>query len=142
MMPIPAISRQAGRFNAEDCSDLPITDFRDQALKAWAVYKARSRFAKVVINRYHIVEAKLMGIFGEPILTALALKIMNNLDEAGLPNVHHGAAAEVIRRDFATQGSLLPSGSWSVSATLSNRSAKTRSNSRCLSTGTGTGSSN
>jgi len=46
MMPIPAIPRQTGRLNAEDCSNLPTTDFRDQTLKAWTVYKARSRLPR------------------------------------------------------------------------------------------------
>jgi hypothetical protein len=142
MMPVPAIPREVRRFNAEDRSNLTATDLRDQALKARAFDKARSRLAKVVINRHDITEAELSGIFGEPILTALAFEVVHNLDGRGLPHVHYGATAEMIRRDFVAQGSSLPSLGWSVSATLSKRSASTCSNSLRFSTGTWIGSSN
>jgi hypothetical protein len=142
MMPVPTIPRQAGGFNAEDCSNLTATDLRDEALKTWSFDKARSRFAKVVINRQDIVKTKPSGILRKPILTALAFEIMHNLDRARLPNIHNRSATEVIRGDFVVQGRFLPSSSVSVPTTLSNRSAKTCCNSRCLSTGTGTGSSN
>ena len=57
---------------------------------------ARSRFAEVVINRHDIAEAKLSGIVGEAILPALAFEVAYNLDRRGLPDVHYGAAAEMI----------------------------------------------
>ena len=141
MMPVPAIPRQARRFYAEDGSDLPSTNLRDQALKAWAFDQARPRFPEVIINRNDVIEAKLAGIVGEPILASLAFEIVHNLDGRGLPDVYYGAAAEMIRRDFG-QGSFLPCWGRSASATLSRRSAKTCSSSRCLSTGTGIESSN
>jgi hypothetical protein len=141
VMPVPAIPRQTRRFNAEDRSNLTATDLRDQALKAWTINQAGSRFAKVVINGNDVVEAKLAGIVGESILTALAFEVVHNLDRGGLPDIHHGAAAEMIWRDFVAQCSFLPSSSTSVPATLSNKSARICSSSRRLSAGTGTGSS-
>ena len=112
MMPIPAIPRQARSFNAEDCSNLSATDLRDQALKARAFNKSRSRLAKVVINRNDVIEAQLAGIIGEPILPALTFEVVYNLDRRGLPDVYHGAAPEMIWRDFVAQGSFLPSPGW------------------------------
>jgi hypothetical protein len=117
------------------------TDFRYQALKAWTFDQARSRFAKVVINRHDVAEAELSDIVGESILAALTFEVIHNLDRGGLPNIHHGPAAEMIRRDFVIQGSFLPLSSTSVLATLSSRSATTCSSSRSLSAGTGIGSS-
>jgi hypothetical protein len=141
MMPVPAIPRQARGFNAEYCSDLTATNLRDQALKAGAFDQTRSRFPEVVINSNDVIEAKAAGIVGEPVLTALAFEIVHNLYGRGLPNVYYSAAAEMIRCDL-TQGSLLPSGGSSASATLSKRSAKTCSSSRRFSTVNGIGSSN
>ena len=112
------------------------TDLCDQALKARAFDKAGSRFAKIIINRHDIAEAKLSGIIGKSILAALAFEVVDNLDRRGLSDVHYGAAAEMIWRDFVAQGNFLPSPGWTVSATLSRRSAKTCSSSRRFSTGT------
>src|SRR3989442_5933573 len=141
MMTIPTIPRKAESLNAQDCSYWPATNLCDQALKTRAFDKAGCRFAQVLINGNHIGETKLTRILGKIVLTTLAFEVVDSLDNGGLPHVHNGLAAQMVRRDFVAHNGFLRPSSASVPAALSKRSAKTCSTSFCFSAGTGTTSS-
>ena len=77
-MPVPAITRQTGRFDAEDCSYLPIAQRTQQALKARAA-SSGSRNAEVFIDHLYIFPAQRAGMVDQGILAALALKVVPHL---------------------------------------------------------------
>jgi hypothetical protein len=79
MMPVSAVTGQAGSLNAKDGANLSSADFRDQMLEPWALHLAGSRASKILVYYLDLLEAKLASMVGQAILPALAFLVVKDL---------------------------------------------------------------
>jgi hypothetical protein len=79
MMPVSAVTGQAGSLNAKDGANLSRTDFRDQMLEPRAFDLAGPRAPKILVDNLDLLEAKLASMVGQAILPPLAFLVVKNL---------------------------------------------------------------
>jgi hypothetical protein len=79
MMPVSAVTGQAGSLNAEDGANLSRADFGDQMLEPRALHLAGPRASKILVYYLDLLEAKLASMVGQAILPALAFLVVNDL---------------------------------------------------------------
>ena len=79
MMPVSAVTGQAGSLNAKHSANLSGADFRNQMLEPRALYLAGPRAAKVLVDYLDLLETKLARMVGQAILPALAFLVVNYL---------------------------------------------------------------
>src|ERR1039457_27671 len=94
-MPVPAISRQPRRLNAENGAHLPIAERAQQAFKAGAVC-SRSRNPEIVIDYIDVLPAQRACMIDKGILAPLAFKIVLHLTRCGLTDVHTSPPGQMI----------------------------------------------
>ncbi len=99
-MPIPAVARQPRSFVGDDCPHPSIADGGEQSLEARAGDTGAGA-AEIVVDYLDAGPAQRTSAIGEPVLTAPALVIVENLVGRRLPNVDESRAREVFSRDLA-----------------------------------------
>jgi hypothetical protein len=103
VMPVATIASEARGFEAEHGAYDPAAHGGHQPLEARPLYQPRSRAAQIFVDRLDAREAQGARRVCERILATLALQVIADLHGGGLPNVHDGAAPEVLRTDFRIQ---------------------------------------
>src|SRR5437016_6047094 len=98
-MPVATVAGQPRCLDRKYCADPPLTDRSQQALETRPV-DAASRPAKIIVDDLDHGPAQLTGTIGEPVLTAAALRIVQELICRRLADVNEGAAAQVVSRDL------------------------------------------
>src|SRR5215470_12553401 len=106
-VPVAAVTSKPRRFDREYRTDPAFADRCQQALEARPI-DADAGAAKIIVDDLDGSPAELPGTVGEPILTAPALQIVQELIGRRLADVDKGAAAQMISRDLGHQQS-----SWS-----------------------------
>ena len=79
MMPVAAVTGQAGSLNAKDGANLSRTDFRNQMLEPRAFDLAGPRAPKILVDYLDLLEAKLASMAGQAILPPLAFLVVKDL---------------------------------------------------------------
>jgi len=79
MMPVPAVTSQAGSLNTKDGANLSRAYFRNQMLEARTLHLAGPRTSKILVDYLDLLEAKLASVVGQAILPALAFLVVNHL---------------------------------------------------------------
>src|SRR6266404_1961124 len=98
-MPVATVAGQPRCLDRKYGADPPLTDRSQQALETRPV-DARSRAAKIIVDDLDHGPAELPSTIGEPVLTAAALQIVQELICRRLADVNEGAAAQVVSRDL------------------------------------------
>src|SRR3984893_3523634 len=98
-MPVATVASQPRCLARKYGADPPLTDCSQQALEAGPI-DAASRAAEIVVDDLDHGPAELPSTIGEPVLTAAALRIVQELICRRLADVNEGAAAPVGRRDL------------------------------------------
>src|SRR5258707_14510899 len=98
-MPVATVAGQPRRLDRKHGADPPLTDRSQQALETRPV-GAASRAAKIIVDDLDHGPAEVPSTIGEPVLTAAALRIVQELICRRLADVNKGAAVPVVRRDF------------------------------------------
>src|SRR5207237_6188248 len=80
-------------------ADPPLTDRSQQALEARPI-DAASRAAQIIVDDLDCGPAELSSTIGEAVLTAAALRIVQELIGRRLPDVDESGAAQVVSRDL------------------------------------------
>ena len=94
MMPVASVTREPGRIEADDGSDLAGAEPCNEALEAGSRHGSAGRSAEVVVDHLDVLETPAPGDIDELILTALALKVHLNLGWGRLPDIDHGLAPQ------------------------------------------------
>ncbi len=79
MMPVSAVTGQAGSLNTEHGANLSRADFRNQMLEPRPLHLAGTRASKILVDYLDLLEAKLASVVGQAILPALAFLVVNHL---------------------------------------------------------------
>src|SRR5215471_3555079 len=79
--------------------DAALADRCQQTLEAWPI-DADAGAAKIIVDDLDCSPAELSGAIGEPVLTAAALQIVQQLIGRRLADVDKGAATQMISRDL------------------------------------------
>ena len=79
MMPVSAVTCQAGGLYAKHGANLSRADFRNQMLEPRALHLAGPRASKILVDYFDLLEAKLTSVVGQAILPALAFLVVNHL---------------------------------------------------------------
>jgi len=79
MMPVSAVTGQAGSLNAKHGAHLSRADFRNQMLEPRALHLAGPRASKILVDYLDLLETKLASVVGQAILPTLALLVVNHL---------------------------------------------------------------
>src|SRR6267378_3369690 len=90
---------QSRRLDRKYGADPPLTDRSQQALETRPV-GAASRAAKIIVDDLDHGPAEVPSTIGEPVLTAAALRVVQELICRRLADVNEGAAAQVVSRDL------------------------------------------
>src|ERR1700758_5364353 len=98
-MPVATVAGQPRCLDRKDGADPPLTDRSQQALEAGPIDSA-SRAAEIIVDALDRGPAELSGTIGEPVLTAAALRIVQNLIGRRLADVDKGAATQMVSRDL------------------------------------------
>src|SRR6516162_2856029 len=98
-VPVAAVSGQSRCFDREYGTDAAFADRCQQALKTRPI-DAPARAAKIIIDDFNRSPAELPGAIGEPVLTATALQIVQELIGRRLADVDKPAAAQMVSRDL------------------------------------------
>src|SRR5215470_18712111 len=106
-MPVAAVTSQPRRLDRKYGTDAAFADRCQQTLKAWPI-DAGAGAAKIIVDDLDGSPAELPGTLGEPVLTAAALQIVQQLIGRRLADVDKGAAAQMIRRDLGHHQSSWP----------------------------------
>src|ERR1700732_1143469 len=96
-VPVAAVTSQPRRFDRKYRTDAAVADARQQALEARPI-DATARAAKIIVDALDCSPAELPGTISEPVLTAAALRIVQELIGRRLADVDEGAAAGGGRR--------------------------------------------
>ena len=78
-VPVAPIARQSGRLDCEHGTDAAFTDRGKQSLEAGPV-DAASRSTQIIVDDLNASPTELPGAIGEPVLSALALLIVQRAD--------------------------------------------------------------
>src|ERR1700737_4895728 len=97
--PPAALGGQPGCLHRKYGAGPPLTDRSQQALETRPV-DAASRAAKIIVDDLDSGPAELPSTIGEPVLTAAALRVVQELICRRLADVNEGAAAQVVSRDL------------------------------------------
>src|SRR6266852_9666661 len=97
--PVATVAGQPRCLDRKYGAAPPLTDCSQQALETRPV-DAASRAAKIIVDALDHGPAELPSTIGEPVLTATALRIVQELICRGLADVNEGAAAQVASRDL------------------------------------------
>src|SRR5258708_11235819 len=106
-VPVAAVASQPGSLDREHGAAPPLTNRRQQALEARPT-DATSRAAEVIVDDLDRGPAELPGAIGEPVLTAAALRIVQQLIARRLANIDESTAAQVLSRDLGHRPSPRP----------------------------------
>src|SRR5215469_17801787 len=98
-VPVAAVTSQSRCFDREHRTDAAVTDRCEQALEARPI-DATARAAKIIVDDLDRSPAELPGTIGEPVLTATALRIVQDLIGRRLADVDKGAATQMVSRDL------------------------------------------
>ena len=98
-MPVAAVTSQPRRLDREYGTDAAFADRCQQALETRPI-DAGAGAAKIIVDDLDGSLAELPGTVGEPILTAAALQIVQQLIGRRLADVDKGAAAQMFSRDL------------------------------------------
>src|ERR1700730_9397761 len=98
-MPVAAVAGQPRCLDRKYGADPPLTDRGQQALETRPGAGA-SRAARIIVDDIDHGPAELPSTIGETVLTAAALRIVQELICRRLADVNEGAAAQVVRRDL------------------------------------------
>jgi hypothetical protein len=77
-VPVAGVTSQPRRFDREYGTDAAFADRCQQALEAWPS-DADAGAAKIIVDDLDCSPAELSGTIGEPVLTAAALQIVQQL---------------------------------------------------------------
>src|SRR5438270_3416597 len=91
-MPVATVAGQPRCLDRKYGADPPLTDGSQQALEARPI-DAASRAAQIIVDDLDHGPAELTSTIGEPVLTAAALRIVQELICRRLADVNEGAAA-------------------------------------------------
>jgi len=94
MMPVPAVTCEAGGIEAKYRTDLAGAESGDELVEAWARHGAAGRPAQVVVDNLDIPKSPAARFIDEVILAALALEIDHHLGLSGLAHIHDRLAAQ------------------------------------------------
>src|SRR5215469_1916280 len=106
-MPVAAVTSQPRRLDREYGTDAAFADRCQQTLEAWPI-DAGAGAAKIIVDDLDCSPAELPGTLGEPVPTAAALQIVQQLIGRRLTDVDKGAAAQMISRDLGHHQSSWP----------------------------------
>ena len=98
-MPVATVAGQPRRLDRKYGADAALADRCQQALEARPI-DAAARAAKIIVDDLDGGPAELPGTIGEPVLTAVALRIVHELIGRRLADVDEGAAAQMVSRDL------------------------------------------
>src|SRR5712691_7986077 len=98
-VPVAPVAGQPRGLDRKYCADPPFTDRRQQALEARPV-DAASRAAEIIVDNLDSGPAEPLGTIGEAVLSAAALRIVQELIGCRLADVDESAAAQVVSRDL------------------------------------------
>jgi hypothetical protein len=98
VMPIAAVSGEAGGVKTQNSPDISGTEPRDQLLKTRAGHGPACGTTQIVIDHLDIPKSPPPRFIDKLILSTLALEVELNLSLSGLANVNDGLALEERRR--------------------------------------------
>lgn len=98
-VPVPAITRQSGGFNGEDCTHPAFADRRQKLLEARPA-DAGPRTAEIFIDDDGVFPAKSPRALCKAILASPALGVVDKLIGRGLPNIDVSAARKMFSGDL------------------------------------------
>src|SRR5438552_7651975 len=98
----------ARRFDCKYGTDAAFADRCQQTLEARPI-DPTARAAEIIVDDLDRGPAELAGTIGEPVLTAAALRIVQELIARRLADVDEGAAAQMVSRDLGHRPSPRPS---------------------------------
>ena|SRR5579885_93726 len=97
MMPVSAITGQAGSLNAKHGADLSRANLRNQMLESRALHLAGARASKILVDYLDLLESKLASVIGQAILPALAFLVVNHLSRRRLTDIDDGTPLQMVR---------------------------------------------
>src|ERR1700730_17707091 len=92
-VPVAAVTSQPRRFDRKYGTDAAVADRRQQAIEARPI-DATARSAKIIVDDLDCSPAELPGTISEPVLTAAALRIVQELIGRRLADGNKAAAAQ------------------------------------------------
>src|SRR5215471_166423 len=98
-MPVAAVTSQPRRLDRKYGTDAAFADRCQQTLEAWPI-DAGAGAAKIIVDDLDYSPAELPGTLGEPVLTAAALQIVQQLIGRRLADVDKSAATQMVSRDL------------------------------------------
>src|SRR6185295_19440699 len=98
-VPVAAVTSQSRHFDREYRTDAAFADRCQQALEARPI-DAAAGAAKIIVDDLDRCPAELPGTIGEPVLTAAALRIVQELIGRRLADVDKSAATQMVSRDL------------------------------------------
>src|SRR6476660_639085 len=98
-VPVAAVTSQPRRFDRKYGTDAAFADRCQQAVEARPI-DATARAAKIIVDDLDRCPAELPGTIGEPVLTAAALRIVQELIGRRLADVDKSAATQMVSRDL------------------------------------------
>src|SRR5580704_5502108 len=98
-VPVAAVASQPRRFDRKYGTDAASADRGQQTLEARPI-DPTTRAAKIIVDDLDRSPAELPGMISEPVLTAAALRIVQELIGRRLADVDKGAATQMVSRDL------------------------------------------
>src|SRR5438093_1581393 len=95
MMPVPAVTRQARRFQGEDGADAALTHGRQEVGKPWTLLEARTTAPSILINGHDFCEPQRVGALRQGVLPPLTLLMGAYLMAAGLAERDVGGTVQM-----------------------------------------------
>jgi hypothetical protein len=116
-IPIRAVARQACDLVGKDDAHLAQRDGGDQVLKPLAVLGSGCGQAQIGVDQLNVFipPAELLGPLPQGVLQAQAFLIGQHLVRAGLADVDHGTAAQMLWGDQFAAGHKVPPEEWRLS---------------------------
>jgi hypothetical protein len=98
-MPVATVAREPRRLDCEHGTDAAFADPRQHAFETRPV-DAATRATQIVVDNLDSGPAELPGAIGEPVLTALALLIVQELIGCRLTDIDARASGQMVSRDL------------------------------------------
>src|ERR1700730_3474095 len=98
-VPVAAVTSQPRRFDRKYGTDAAFADRRQQGLRGGPI-DPTARAAKIIVDDLDRRPAELPGTISKPVLTAAALRIVQELICRRLADVDKSAATQIVSRDF------------------------------------------
>ena len=99
LLPLARVAGEAGQLAGRDGPDLSQTHLGEQALEARASHVPARRLPEIGIDHLDLLPPMRLHALGHRILQALALEIVRDLVDTGLPDVDDRFALKVHRSD-------------------------------------------